>query len=44
MLENTTTGESRHKHARSFAQALGIYLTKVWMMMTIATIGGMISS
>ena len=48
-MSESITGESRHKYTRSFAQALGqvplgVYLTEVWMVVMIATIGGTISS
>ena len=48
-MSESTTGESRHKYTRSFSQLLGqvplgVYLTEAWMMVVIATIGGVISS
>ena len=48
-MSESTTGESRHKYTRSFSQVLGqvplgVYLTEVWMVLMIATIGGTISS
>ena len=48
-MSESTTGESRHKYTRSFSQLLGqvplgVYLTEAWMMVVIATSGGVISS